>query len=392
MKLGLATACAIAVTCSCALRLGSRNGGVPSACSRAGDEKKLSVGAGAGSFAFAWDVDHYVLVYADPSTGDGDIYVARLDAGGDAMGLPVVVEATAARSDLPNLLRAHDGWVVAWQEGTAGKAVYAHALDAGARPIGRGATIATTQSEQARPVLARAPGGRAAVAWMDSILGKGGVQVALVDPSSLAVTTPAQRVAQDDQDGWPWIAGDDGALGIVWSDKSALHYDVRFAPLDESTLAAPSGESLRGGAPHDGVLPRMIRTNLGYLAAWEDMRDDDNEIQMALVDVRGNRLGGGLVEEPGSGDANWPNMAWAGTTGGIVYYQWRDTRPQIFISFVDVTAERVRGLGDLQVSGGRSGWAKYPDVAWTGREFGVVWVDNRDGEPALWFARVACKE
>jgi hypothetical protein len=120
------------------------------------------------------------------------------------------------------------------------------------------------------------------------------------------------------------------------------------------------------------------------------MRSGDNEIQMALVDPQGHKIGGGLVEEPDSGDANWPNMAWTGTSAGIVYYQFRTGRPQIFMSFVDATGARVGGLHDVQVSDGTSGWSKYPDVAWTGRQFGVMYVDTRDGTPDLWLQSVAC--
>ncbi|MGH7270696.1 MAG: hypothetical protein ACREJ3_09715, partial [Polyangiaceae bacterium] len=112
---------------------------------------------------------------------------------------------------------------------------------------------------------------------------------------------------------------------------------------------------------------------------------------MSLVDAAGHRMGGGMVEEPNSGDANWPNMAQAGPAVGVVYYQFRAGRPQIFMSFIDDTGRRVRGLPDLQVSSGTAGWSKYPDVLFTGSEFGVVYVDTRDGGPALWFQRVSCQ-
>ena len=60
------------------------------------------------------------------------------------------------------------------------------------------------------------------------------------------------------------------------------------------------------------------------------------------------------------------------------------------MSFVDAKGSRVGGLHDLQVSNGQRGTSKFPDVVWTGQEFGVLYVDTRDGAPALWFQRVAC--
>jgi hypothetical protein len=375
----------------CSVRVGSSTESaavLPSACARLGDERKMPFGAGATSFSLVWDSDHYVVAYSDPSMGNGDIYVARLAADGSLAGSPVVVDATPAVSDLPNLLKTRSGYLVAWQEGTAGKAVVARALGPDATPVGAPVAIASTQSSQSRPVLSHAPGGGIAIAWMDSFQGKGAVQVALLD-ASLKMMGP-QRVAPNDVDGWPWIAGDDTTLAAVWSDKTGGPYDVHFATLDPASLATSAPSSLRGRATHDALLPRMVRTSFGFLAAWEDMRGADNQIYMALVDPGGKLVGGGLVEEPNSGDANWPNVAWTGDQAGIVYYQWRDNRPQIFMSLVDQTGARVRGLKDVQVSNGASGWSKYPDVAWNGSQFAVMYVDDRDGAPALWFQRVSC--
>jgi hypothetical protein len=227
------------------------------------------------------------------------------------------------------------------------------------------------------------------VSWMDSVDGKGGVQVALVDPKSLALTGP-QRVAADDVDGWPWVAGDDDVLAMAWSDQPGAAYDVRFARLDPVSLSVSHEVSVRGAAPGDGRLPRLIRTTFGFMSTWEDMRTSDNEIYVALVDPLGKRIGGGLVEEPNTGDANWPNMAWTGSAAGIVYYQFRTGRPQIFMSFVDKTGTRVAGLHDVRVSDAASGWSKYPDVLWTGSDFGVMFVDTRDGAPGLWLQAVTC--
>jgi hypothetical protein len=311
------------------------------------------------------------------------------------MGLPQDIEATDVRSDLPSLLGTTDGYLVTWEGGSAGNAIYLRPLGHDAAPSGDQVTVEATRLQQARPVLAHAPRGNVALAWMDQFEdGSQGAQVALVDPSSLQLTAQ-QRVGLPDVAGWPWVAGDDQSLAIVWraqgTQPSGTTYDIPFATVDPDSLALSAVTSLRGSGASAANLPRLIRTTTGFLAAWEDQRGGDNEIFMAVVDETGGHVGGGLVEEPGSGDANWPNMAWTGRTVGVVYYQWRESRPQIFMSFVDPTGARVAGLHDLQVSNGNSGWSKYPDVVWNGSEFAVMYVDTRDGGPALWFQRVACR-
>jgi hypothetical protein len=232
-----------------------------------------------------------------------------------------------------------------------------------------------------------------AVAFMDAFEGKAGVQIALVDPASMRVTGP-DRVAQGDVDGWPWIAGDGQTVGMAWSDAPSGSYDIKFGLVDTQTLSVGQPATLFASAPNSGLLPRLIQTSFGFLSAWEDegVNGSDNQIRMSLVNPSGHSFAAGWVEEPNSGDANWPNMAFTGSATGIVYYQFRSGRPQIYMSFIDNTGARVAGRTDLQVSNGTTGWSKYPDVVWTGTEFGVVYVDTRSGPPALWFQRVSCKD
>jgi hypothetical protein len=388
------------VVAGCSVRVGqggppdeSADGtnGITAACSREGKETKLAFGKGTSAFAFVWDTDHYVVAYVDPSTGSGDIFVVKMGADGTPLGAPVDVQPTDAVSDLPSIVKTPSGYLVVWQEGTAGQAVLAHALAPDATPVGAGSMVAATQSDQSRPVVARAPGGQVAVAWMDIADGRGGAQLALVDPSSLQVAGP-QRIAASDVDGWPWVSGDDTTLAVAWSDDAGSGYDVQFASVDQS-LALSGQCSLRDGASSRtaGLLPRMVREGGHFFAAWENQGAGDNAIYSAIVDASGHRLGGGLVEEPKTGDANWPNAAWTGAAAAIVYYQWRSGRPQIYLTLLDGTGARVANAHDLQVSAGEKGWSKYPDVAWTGNDFGVVYVDTRDGSPELWMQRVSCK-
>ncbi len=362
--------------------------GVTTACSREGSETLLSFGKGATSFALLWDTDHYVVAYSDPSTGSGDIFVATMQPDGTVISAPVDLDPTPAASDLPSIVKTSAGYLVVWQEGTAGQAVLAHALGQDASPAGQSTIVASTQSSQSRPVVAPGPNGLVAVAWMDVANGKAGADVALVDPGSLQVTGP-QPLGPSDVDGWPWVAGDGQSLAAVWSDNAGSGYGVQFASVDAS-LALSNACSLPGTSKTQGVLPRMVRTASGYFAAWEDQGSGDNAIDSAFVDSSGNRVAGGVVEEPNTGDANWPHAAWSGSTAAVVYYQWRTSRPQVYLTLLDGTGARVAGAHDLQVSNGASGWSKYPDVVWTGTDFGVVYSDTRDGAPELWMQRVSC--
>jgi hypothetical protein len=93
-----------------------------------------------------------------------------------------------------------------------------------------------------------------------------------------------------------------------------------------------------------------------------------------------------------TGAANWPHLAWAGSSAGIAYYQFRSGGPQIFMTFIDALGARVGGAADAQISNTPPGAeAKYPDVQWTGSGFGILWVDTRDGHPELYFNQALCQ-
>lgn len=371
------------------------------ACEPDGAEEKLPFGVGTDAFAWLWDTDHYVIVYTDPTEGHGgDIYVATLEENGSMRTAPVPVDMTPGASDLPSLVKTSMGYVVVWEEGTAGQSIYVHALGPDASPVGSGVSIGTTQVLDARPMIAPAPNGQTAVVWSDQFGAMPGVDFALLnpDPSSFAVTGP-QRIPANDQAAWPWLAGDGHSLGMIWSDLSTHNdastpaYEIEFAPIGSQSLSPSAVTDLPSDGHFNQQLGRMVRTNSGYIAAWEDEGSDggNNQIQMAVLDSTGAVQNHGVVEQLHTGDANWPNLAWTGTYAGVVYYQWRTGAPEIYLTLLNATGGRAASM-DLQISDGTKGGARFPDIVWTGSEFAVMWIDTRDGQPELWMHRVLCEK
>jgi hypothetical protein len=370
---------------------------IPSLCDRAQIDKRVSFG-GVDTFAFAWANDHYEVVYSDITTKD--IFSVHLGKDGSMLDAPVAVEITEAPSLLPALLPTPSGFAVVWQEEDAQPHVRAHALDLSGRPIGSSHIIAYGRSAQMRPVLAASPLG-VAVSWMDQVpasttdidmVGDSTTYVGLLNDSlQLRNDVPPQRVNPKSRSAYPWLVGSDSKLALLWSDNRSGVIDPYFGPIG-ADLSLESSTDVRGAAVENAAqLGRMHLTDVGYIAAWEDLRTGSEEIYMSLLDLDGNRYAGGIVEEPGTGNANWPHIAWTGSSAAIVYYQFRSGRPQIFLTFIDQNGMRIQGAADAQVSNSGE-WARYPDVLWNGSEFAVMWIDARDGVPELYFNRALCKK
>lgn len=369
---------------------GPLTGTRPTSCRRAMDEERVTPGAGAETFTLRWDTDHYVLVYSDTSSGAGDIAVVLLDPNGRRQSEPVVLDRTPGVSRIPTLARYDDGsYVVVWEDEAGGKTVRAARFGADGRPIGSPTQIAASAAQEARPVVARAFG-NTYVTWMDVVSGTSVSWVAALD-DNLAVRSDIRqmRLGTNAAAEFPWISGAGDSLAAVYSDARTGNYNMRLARLDRD-LRVQSDTEVRS-ATGDAILGRLITTDFGFVAAWEDSRTGGNEIYMGLTNREGQEVRGGLVEEPNTGDANWPNMAWNGAATAIVYYQFRDGAPQIFVTFVDANGARVGNKADLRISDTLRGeLARYPDIQWNGTDFGVAWVDTRDGAPQIYFTRVRC--
>ena len=378
-----------------------------SQCQRVGDERKLTEAADVHTVALLWDTDHYLLAYSDRAQGGGDIYTMRLGADGAPLGPPVLILSTPGFSKLPNLVKLPaGGYLLGWEDGSIPYQneeadhgpiqAYVSVLNANGEPVGPPAPVARSEVKEARPVLGVGPNGPVLV-WQEGDYPASNAFIAKVDPATGALVANSTKPLGAPNAGFPYLAGDPATgLAVVYSqatgpDTATIEYGQVDAALNVTT-----SQSMRS-ATGDARLARVIRRGTGFLAAWEDFRglDDDGypyeQLFMAMVDPTGVKSPDALVENPGTGSANWPNMASRpdGSASAIVYYQFRQSRPQIFLAFVD--ASGVKAGGDLQVSSTPAAAnAKYPDVQWNGSSFGVSWIDTRDGAAQVYFATVAC--
>ena len=365
----------------------------PSLCERLGVDQRVTT-TGASSFGFLWAAGHYQVVFSDVM--NGDIYSVQLDRNGVPKAAPERVEATPGASALPVLLQTKTGFLVAWQDDVN---VRLHALDPAGHPVGSGHNVAAGRSSQTRPVLSASPMGTA-IAWMNQTVdssnmlddvGDSETNIALVaDDLTLRTDIPQKRITQSEGAGYPWLAGDADELSVLWSETINSRTDTVV-----STVSAQLGIPLKtptrdAGALNAALLGRLLKTDFGYVASWEDHRSGQAEIYMSLLDPQGNVYAGGLVEEPNTGNANWSHMAWTGSAAAIVYYQYRAGKPQIFLTFIDSHGKRIGGAADMQFSN-TTLQARFPDVVWNGDEFGGIWIDARDGQTEMYFNRATCK-
>ncbi len=328
-----------------------------------------------GHSALAWTGDGYGVVWADARQGVSQIYFARLDATGTKIGADRAVTSMSTDAALP---------VIAWN-GTA-----------------FGLAFATEVSPAPTPTEA----------YFEILAADGTPQGSVVD-----------------------VGASNGIPSMVWADQTfALAYhSARGAAMAEIFLSRFDESAKRLGTEvqltnlgFGAFNPAIAWTGNRYGISFQDSRQGETEVFLALVDANGAKIGQEMQLSTSSG-VRVPSYIAASSTGFAVTYQvdnptlvrldeagnrtatdvvindapapvlWTGTQyalvtdgtagGQIFLSTIDAsgTAPSTPAL----VSDSNAD--PFPDevgFVWTGRGYGVAWPDDRTGVTATHFAVV----
>jgi hypothetical protein len=362
--------------------------GPPSPCQLVGSEARITEAAGASSTpAIVWTGAGYLVAWSDDRSGSGDIYVASLSPDGVKVAPEIAVVSTPAADRSASLAPSAGGYLVGWSEqGSPGFVIMTRPLAADGSPTGDAATVASSSATEARPLLEAGLGGVAAT-WIDAA---GGVPTAMVGRLSATgqMSRPPEplKLGAGAQTTFPASAGSATQLGVAYSDGRDGHLNLRMALLDASL--APTVDLLLRDAPNDAQNPSILWDGTRFAVAWEDLRGADEQVYLARVGTDGAAEAALAVPEPDTGGADWPKLATDGNSTVVTFYQFRDGPPQIYLSVLG--ADGTKQGGDLQVSRGTSGKARFAAIARGATEYGVVWEDTRFGDSEIMFARVSC--
>lgn len=351
----------------------SAAGGGPAAlCSVGVRDVLVSEGAGT-SPAVAFAGDRYLVVWTSTTKDAGDIRLAVLDAKGAKVTEQAVAEGPG-ESAFPSVIPEQGGgFLVLWQDkAAAGTVVNGRRIDAQGMPKGAPFQIAQSTSAEARPTAAPATAGDA-VAWSDAMSST----TALLNGEMPASKTPI------DQGTNTALGGSGANLGATWvagSKVGAARITSPGAPLTPVLFrnAAGKANAPRVAAHDDGTLT----------VVWEDNRAGDANETIYLTRIDKAPQAGMEKRIPTSpASANYPDVAWTGSHDAVVYYQFRDGPPAIYLSLV---APDLASSGqDLKISGDGIS-ARYPRITRTGDAMGTLGVVYAEKDGKIRASLVTC--
>ena len=286
----------------------------------------------------------------------GDIRIALLDAKGAKVTEQPLAEGPSVAS-FPSIVAEADGFLVVWQElAASGAVVYGRRVDPMGMPKGAAFSVAKSGSVDARPNVAAASMG-AAVAWADTTIST----LALINGQMTTNETPI------DQGAGPAIGGAGAALGVTWVAGSKLGASMMTSP------GAPLTPVMFREAVGKANAPRVAVHDDGTLSVvWEDNRAGDGHEAIYRVRIdKSAQAGKETTISTGVDSANYPDVAWTGTHDAVVYYQFRDSPPAIYLSLI--APDATSAVQDLKISADGVA-ARFPRIVRTGDAAGTLGV------------------
>lgn len=341
--------------------------------------------------ALVWTGAEYGLAW-EGRDGITGIYFTRLDASGNKIGGDLRIANSQVYDEWPVLVWTGAEYGLAWRSvGAQETQIYFTRLDASGNKIGTDSRVSNSSSTVTFPSLIWT-GSEYGVAWSD--WRDGNVEIYFTH-----LTRVGEKIGGDvritnalGNSTFPSLVWNGEGYAVAWSDgRAGPNIEIYFGRFDASGNRIDEDQRLTFTS-FVSEMPSLVWSGQGFGLVWRENFAEQGEIYFSLLDAAGNRTSGDIrvTNDPASSDL--PCVAWSGNEYGVV---WADTRAggnDIYFARLDSVGTKIGG--DFRVTNYTSlpHLSYDPSIVWTGGQFGVAWLDNRDQSQYTeeYFARIGC--
>jgi hypothetical protein len=223
------------------------------------------------------------------------------------------------------------------------------------------------------------------LAWRENRDGNEEVYFARVSDAGAKIGSDVRITNATGSSLYPTLAWSGSLFGVGWYDTRDGDYETYFGLVDADGSRAGTDERISYGTGYS-MHPSVVWTGSEYGMAWRDERDDQREIYFARISADGARIGSEVRITTEAATSDNPSLAWTGSTFGVAWNDYRDANEEIYLALVSDAGVKLGSDVRITTSTGSS---IRPALVWTGSEFGVGWQDNRDGNPEIYLARIS---
>ncbi len=353
-----------------------------------GDQSKSGAFAGPDrGFLIAWDDRRFGItgdIFAQFFNPDGSPLDTNFRVNDDPVGRANQYQPAVSGDDSGRYIVAWmDGRGLNWKDWN----VFLQRFDSDGARLGTNIQVTTNDSVQCSPGLGVAPGGRFTVCWEDQRTGEQSDVYARMYAADGQPLGSEFQVNDDPGTGSQYSSvaamNGFGESVVVWTDKRNGNEDVYAQLYDASGNAVGSNFRVNDDrGVEDQCAPTVASApDGGYWVAWEDSRDDNDDIYCRRFDRSGHAAGSSFrVNDDGASSLQRVSSI-AMNDNGISCVAWEDERNgpcDIYCCLFD-SAGRVLGTNRRLNDDGAGGAAQYYAAAAAGSDrFLVAWTDGRD--------------
>ena len=137
--------------------------------------------------------------------------------------------------------------------------------------------------------------------------------------------------------------------------------------------------------PAQVSVPSLAWTGSVYALAWVDGRNGNPEIYFARLDPSGAKIGADVRVTQVNSNKNGVRVAWNGAEYALVWSDERDGNPEIYFARLDSSGTKIGG--DVRVTK-QAGSSELPALVWNGSRYGLVWWDSQVAGIGIYMTQV----
>jgi len=336
-------------------------------CTAEGEQRKVKLASGDGTLLVLWEEDRNFV-----STGY-DVYGARISSDGTVLDPGGVAITELSRSEInPDVGWTGETFLGIWQVGATGQEwdISGARIDTLGEVLDTASFVISTGCDAQVSASSAWSGSCYVAIWEEN----GDIYGARVDRSGNVLDSAALEIcpAQEDQN-HPAIAWGQESFLAVWDDLRNQNLDIYGARIDSLGQVLDSlGLPIRLDSGLDQRRPTIAFDGENYLVVWQSDLDSTG-LNYRIEGLRVSSQGEVLDPEPllisTSDYGSYPDVAFA---GGKYLVVWLDAYYyDIYGAFVETSGAIGSQVGIRTASG----LQQNPKVASNGSEFLVVWED-----------------
>ncbi|MFH1438207.1 MAG: hypothetical protein ABIJ56_21040 [Pseudomonadota bacterium] len=340
--------------------------------------------------SLAFTGSEFGVVWNDTRDGNHEVYFARVSLDGEKIGSDVRMTFDTGTSTRQSLAFSGSVFGLAWQDmrSASGMNVYFTRISTTGDKLDGDIQISSEDdSLGARyPDIAATESGFG-MAWVRNgprdlhltRLSRGG---AILGSSIVAPDGVARNL-------WavPSLVYTGTGFGVSWVDESNENKELYFAAMGNTgtLVTSPVRVTFEGNS----WMPSLVYASGEYGLAWLDDRDGNGEIYVVRLDEDGAKVGTDTRVTEDEAASTFPSAAYSGYEYAIAWVDERDLNPELYFTRLAGDGTKMGGDARLTATAGNS---ESPSLLYTGSEYAMAWHDRIDSWINIHFAKIGCPE